>query len=87
MNKSTEYVFTVKEAVAFINKVSGKKFHISCTIELPIPTSPGKCFPGFATACVSRKEAIRVITNVLANFEARGGRIRISEHESIIFIG
>ena len=87
MKEAIEYIFTSQEAIAFINKTTRKRFHISSTIELPIPTSPGKCFPGFASARVNKKEAVRVVTDVLTNFEARGARIKISEYESSIFIG
>jgi hypothetical protein len=81
------HTLTATEAVRLITITTGKSFHISASINLPVPSKPGFYFPGYSTAKVSRKTAVRFVTDALASFEERGARIEIKEYEKILFIG
>ena len=81
MDRTTiKHILTTAEAIKLIKKApKGSRFMLGVSPELPIEGEPGRVFPGYACLFISRAEFIKVVTDCLRGFEARGGRVSIEE--------
>lgn len=69
---------TTEEAIKFIKR-RGWNIRVCASVELPLADDPNRCFPGYASIAVTRKDAIGFVRSVLDGFEKRGARIRVEE--------
>ena len=89
MSEIIEYKkLTIKEAKSLIrNRPAGTTFFASCSVNLPLGHTEGRVFPGYTNVKISKKEALRMVGDVLENFEERGGRINIRASKRCCFVG
>lgn len=75
----TQQVFTLKELKKAVNKKSTLK-HIGYRLFVHpfMPTDEKMGFQGCAIARVSRKEFLRVATDLLENLEKRGAKLNVT---------
>ena len=76
ITKEETRICTTAEAVSLVKNADGRvRFMIG--VQVFLPTSEGKGFPGYSALIVSRSQFLDIVKDVNKNFEERGGRIEL----------
>lgn len=82
---TTTILCTRAEAIKLINRRNGQRISFGAHVDLPVigkyvVGEGGSVFPSYGTVTIDRKQAVRLVGSLLANFEERGGRIRLTQY-------
>ena len=95
MSDSIKHTLNTRDAKLLIRKAHvGSYFYACCSVQLPTPTSEEdkargitRGFPGYTSVKISRKASLRLVADLLKDFEERGARINIRIIDKSFFIG
>jgi hypothetical protein len=88
MDTSTEYILTPADALTFIRKARGKSLFISVGQTAPVANKPGYCFPIGGNVPITRKVALKFVTDNYSEIMAnKGAMCSIRTLGDCVFIG